>query len=434
MRERLRGILKKAREIPELAKNEKRDMTDDERAEFNSLCNDADSLSADIIQEERLQNLEETGRERSSTATRSEPNDQQRLDRPAGDFRSFGEMLQAVARADSGHGVHPSLRMEDRENFETRAPSGMSAGVGSDGGYLLRPEYSNEILNLSIETGQIASRCRQIPVSARVLIMNAVKTTSRATGSRWGGVRAYWEGEGATTSDSKAGFREFRIDLRKLTGLAYATEELLADAPALGNVISQALTEEFGFMLDDSILRGGGTNSPKGILGSQAVVTVAKETDQDAATIVFQNLSKMWARCWGRARQNAAWFINQEIEPQLDIMAIPVGTGGIPVMMPAGGLSGAPFPTIKNRPVIPIEQASALGTKGDIILAAFSEYILARRGGIDMQESIHVRFVQGEMTFRFRLFVGGDTPWDAALTPYKGNDTLSPFVVLADRS
>ncbi|NIO06966.1 MAG: phage major capsid protein, partial [Deltaproteobacteria bacterium] len=204
------------------------------------------------------------------------------------------------------------------------------------------------------------------------LKLNAFNETSRATGSRLGGVQGYWAAEAGEKTASKPDFRQLVLELKKMVGLVYATDELLADAAALERVIRQGFADEFGFMLDDAIVNGTGAGRPLGILNSPCLVTVNKETGQAAATIQVENLLKMWARCTNP--EKAHWLVNRDIIPQLYTMGITVGTGGSPIFMPAGGISGQPFNTILGRPVIAIEQAATLGTVGDIILADLSAY------------------------------------------------------------
>ena len=218
------------------------------------------------------------------------------------------------------------------------------------------------------------------------------------------------------------------LSLKKLTGLCYATDELLQDAAALEAVIRQAFAEEFGFKIDDAILSGSGEGEPLGILNSGAIVTVAKEASQ-TDTITVENLIKMWNRLWSRSRANAVWYINQELEPYLYTLKI----GDKPVYIPAGGLSEKPYGTLFGRPVVPIEQCSAAGEVGDIILADIGQYLLIDKGGIKSASSIHVRFLYDENVFRFIYRVDGKPIWTKPLTPYKGSATVSPFVTLAKR-
>lgn len=116
-------------------------------------------------------------------------------------------------------------------------------------------------------------------------------------------------------------------------------------------------------------------------------------------------------------------------------MSLAVGTDGIPVYMPAGCVSSNPYATLFGRPVIPIEQCSALGTKGDIILGDFQNgYVIADKGSVKEDISIHIRYVFDESCYRFVYRLDGQPVLGSAVTPYSGSDTLGHFVVLETRS
>ena len=170
-------------------------------------------------------------------------------------------------------------------------------------------------------------------------------------------------------------------------------------------------------------------------MGSDALVTVDKEGGQDAATIQYENVAKMWSRCWGPSRKNAVWLINQDAETELNSMTLPIGTGGVAPFLPASGISGLPYSTLFGRPIVPCEHCQTLGTTGDIVLADFSQYVLAEHTrGLQSASSIHVRFLYNETAFRFTLRADGQSAWASALTPKNGSNTLSPFVALQTRS
>ena len=345
-------------------------------------------------------------------------------------WATLGEQLKAVYVA----ATHPH-QTDDRLKAQ-KAVLGASQGIPQDGGFLVQQDFADEIFRLAHEQSNIIGRTRQIPIGANSngLIMNAIAETSRATGSRWGGVQAYWAAEGDTATATKPKFRQMEMKLNKLIALMYATDEILQDTTALGAVATQAVSEEISWTVENSLFRGTGAGQPAGIIGHAATVSVTKETGQTAATIVAQNVMKMYARLWSRSRANAAWFYNQDIEPQLMAMDLPVGTGGVPVYLPPGGLSQSPYGTLLGRPMIPVEYASTLGTVGDLILADFSQYVTITKGGVIAAESMHVQFLTDQMTYRWTYRVDGQPAWNAALTPANGSNTLSPFVTLATRS
>jgi HK97 family phage major capsid protein len=343
-------------------------------------------------------------------------------------FTSFGEQLRSIAH----HYAHKGASTDPRL---VRAPTGASEGDPTAGGFLVQVDFAASIFMLAHDMGDIISRVSTTPISSNSngLKIPGVDETSRATGSRWGGVSSTWAAEGTAGSESRPKFRLVEFDLKKLISKMTVTDELLADQGALTSIASKAFSEEVMFMTEDAIFEGTGAGQPLGILNSAALISVAKETGQGAATIVKENIDKMWSRMWARSRKNAVWLINQDVEPQLAALNGPVGTGGDLVYLPAGGLSASPYDTLKGRPMISTEYSSALGSVGDISLVDLSQYMLVDKGGAQMATSMHVAFDTDEMRFRITYRVDGKPMWTKDLTPFKGTITKSPFVALAAR-
>jgi len=347
-----------------------------------------------------------------------------------GPFRSLGEQMVAIARAGSPSG-EPDPRL-----FQVRA-AGLNETVLSEGGFTLQKDFSQEILQVAFDVGKVGKLCRRIQISGNSnnIKIPGLDETSRVAGSRYGGVQSYWLAEAAENTASKPKFRQVELNLKKSVVLIFTTDELLQDSLVLENVIRTTAASELAFSLDDAIINGTGAGQPLGILNAGCLVSQAKETGQKAATVILENVLGMWSRMIGSSRGNAVWLINQNIEPQLYTMSLAVGTGGAPVFLPGGAVSGQPYMTLLGRPVIPCEHCATLGTAGDIILADFANgYILAEKGGIASDVSIHVRFVYDESVFRFVMRIDGQPMLASAVTPYKGTQTQSHFVVLQTRS
>jgi len=432
MRQKRDAILAAARAIQDKADAENRALTDEETKAFDAHMAEAKAMKADIARREAL---EAEQREQDAPANEAiRPDPEQRATpaaKPKGPFASFGEQLMAAVRA-----ADRNNPVVDKRLYEVRAISGLNESVGAEGGFLLQPDYAATLLERMYETGQIVGRCAPITVGngANTIKINAMDETSRVAGSRWGGVQVYWNSEAGQKTATKPAFRQINMQLHKLTGMCYATDESLEDAAQLESIIMRVFPQEFDFKVEDAIVNGLGAGQPLGILNSPALVTVAKEGGQPAKTILSQNVMNMWSRLWARSRNTAVWLINQDIEPQLYSMYVAVGVAGIPVFMPAGGMSGLHYATLFGRPVIPVEYCATLGTVGDIILADMNEYLLARKGGLQTASSIHFRFDYDETVFRFVLRLDGQPAWNAPLTPFKGSNTLSPFVALATRA
>lgn len=316
------------------------------------------------------------------------------------------------------------------------AASGMSQGSGADGGILVPPSFAQTIWD-GLNTGaeNLLGLTDTYDVEGDSLTMPANAETSRADGSRYGGVRGYWIAEAAQKTSSHPKLRQLKLEPKEMAVFVYVTDKLLRNAKAVGQYVTRAATDEIRFMTGDAIINGDGAGKPLGLLAAGSTISQGAETAQAAATIVAENIINMWARLHARARAGAVWYINQEIEPQLMTMSIAVGTGGQLIYMPPGGISGGQYGTLFGRPVVPIEYCQALGTEGDVILADLGAYASGvKSAGVMSDVSIHLRFDYNETAFRFVFEVDGQ-PWLAsALTPYKGSNTLSTAVTLATRA
>jgi len=411
----------KAMAILQKAEEESRFLTDEEKTQVDKLEEEIRSWDESITRSKKMLSLEP---EQKQSEKEEEPEVRTAPVETTKKFSSFGEQMMAVYRA-----VCPGGNLDNR--LSTRAASGLNESSPTDGGFLVQQDFVKELLKRTYETGILASRVRKIPISSSSngLKIKAIDEDSRANGSRWGGIQAYWQDEADEISASKPKFRTMDLSLKKLTGLCYATDELLQDSTALENVLKEAFAEEFGFKIDDAILNGNGAGEPLGVLNSTALVTVPKETSQ-TDKVKTENLFKMWNRLWARSRANSVWYINQELEPYLYNLKI----GDKPVYIPAGGLSEKPYATLFGRPVLPLEQCNSIGNVGDILLADMSQYLLIDKGGINQASSVHVRFLYDEQVFRFIYRADGQPVWHKPLTPYKGSATVSPFVALAKRA
>lgn len=309
---------------------------------------------------------------------------------------------------------------------------GMSESVGSDGGVLVLPEFSQQILD-RVYDNALFDMTDQYTVSGNNMTFPRNAETSRATGSRAGGIQGYWVGEGGTITSSKPKIEEFTLKLSKIGVVVYLTDELLDDSGfALEQYVTKKVSEEINFLIGDAIINGSGVNQPLGILNSGCLVTQTKESGQSAATITAANIVKMWSRRLASGKY--VWLRNQDTSPQMELLNVPVSTaGGQVVYLPPGGFSNSPYATLYGNPVIDTEFSATLGTVGDVILADLSQYITITKGAINQASSMHVEFVSDQMALRFTMRVAG-APWlKSAITPYRGTNTQSSFVCLETR-
>lgn len=432
--EQLRAALQKARETvaayPGTIKNEDgsdRPMTKEERETYRGHIAAFDDLV------EQIKITEDAQRAAAGQQTVDRVPAQPKSTEKA--FKSFGEQLAAIAAV--GMARDHTGASDRRLKYEKAA--GANETVPSEGGFLVQEDFSTAMLDRMMQESPVLGRISNLPLSgpANAIKLPIIDETSRARGSRWGGVRAWWTGEAEQIGDSKPKIAGLSLGLNKLAAMGYATEELLHDASVMGAIMERAFREEMDYELSDSVFNGNGAGKPLGVLNSGAVITVAPESGQAANSVVFNNLTKMLQRMPNSARRNAAWFINDSgIETSLYSITLP-GSGGFPVFLPPGQNGATPgnavIGTLLGKPVIPVEYLGPTGDAGDIVLADMSEYVAISKGGLNAAQSMHVRFIYDEMAFRFTYRFDGKPAWRQPVTTANGEITKSPFVTLGAR-
>lgn len=340
--------------------------------------------------------------------------------------------------ANEARSRHEQMVTREKALAEKRAAGtgGMVMATGQDGGLLLQGETSMDMIKNGFNNSAVLSRCSKRDLGfAQFVELVGIDETSRTDASRGGGCRVYNDAELSLIMQSKTKFDKIRLEPKRLTGMYFASNEILENAPILQSEMEQLFNEEFAFKGQDLAVNGSGAGEGLGVLKSPCLVTVAAEVNQGAATILFENLVKMKARILARSRSNLVWIANQDIEAQLFTLALPIGTGGavMPVYIPSTNQGTGVDGTLLGIPIVFIEQCATLGTVGDIILGDWSSYLAASKGGIQAASSIHLKFDYNQTAFRFVTYFDGQPRLKSAITPYKGAATTSPFVALATR-
>ena len=263
-------------------------------------------------------------------------------------FGSLGEQLRSIVESSKQGG-----RIDPRLNEVTRAATGLNETIPSQGGFLLEDTFTNNIISNIYKTGIIASRCRKYPVGANSnsITIPGVDENSRKDGYRQGGILTYNLEEATAISSSRPTFRQVKMELGKKCALVYLTDEILSDSTLLESFVTRAVTEEMGFMLDAEVIAGNGVGSEfLGILSSSALVTQDKLVGQTAETIHAENIFQMYERYSG-SLQSGVWCCHKSCLEQIMTMSIAVGTGGIPVYMPANQMAGRPYNSLLGMPI-----------------------------------------------------------------------------------
>lgn len=412
------------------ADKDARRLSDEEITQLEAWAEEFDALDDEVKTRERLlaqkEKMGAPGQRRTQPAADPEPRahvtggDKVGATKGSWGFRSMGEFANVVASGEA----------KKDPRIAAAASTYGSETTLADGGYAVPPDFRETIVKKIGAEDSLLSRTDQQFTSGDRLTVPLDNTTPF---QETGGIQVYWDNEGAAMTPSKPALEQLECKANRMTCLVPVTQELLDDARSLSQYLPGKVADKFTSKINKAIINGDGVAKPKGLLQAGSKIAVAEEGSQDPATIVFENITKMWSRMHASLRSGAVWLMNQDIEPQLYGMTVPGAT--FPAYLPPGGLSGAPYGTLMGRPVIAQEWCSTLGTEGDIILTNLSTYLTVQKvGGMKSDVSIHLYFDQNLVAFRFVMRMGGQSWWSAAMTRANGSNTLSNIVTLATRS
>ncbi|UYY60112.1 phage major capsid protein [Sphingomonas sp. S2-65] len=338
-----------------------------------------------------------------------------------GGFANLAEFAAAVRFANPQAGQN--FRRDDR----LAAPANVHMEQGdAAGSYLVPAEFRQQIVNLVFDDGNdpIMDLISPDPTSSNRVIGLGDETTP------WGssGIRAAWRSEGEQMQPSRMELTPRETKLGELYAFVLATEELLEDAPRVSTLLTTHAAAAIRWKAADAFMYGDGIEKPLGWLNSGATIMVQKEAGQAAASIVRQNIAKMFARMIMPTQ--ASWLLNSDVLPSL--MEIKTDAG-VPLWYP--NYQASPGGTLLGRPVIFNEHSRSIGQAGDMQFVNPNGYEAFRKqNGVSFADSIHLYFDYNIRAFRWVFRIGGQPVLSKPVVPANGTTTKSHFVALAERA
>jgi HK97 family phage major capsid protein len=420
-------LVKEARALTDCAAQENRDLSDDDVVKFDALKARIEATSGAIDREAALISQEA---QISIAQTLSPVLSENRDADPKHGFRSLGDFLQTVCQAQK-----PGNALDERLLIGTgrsaAAPSNFgSEGSAQDGGFLVPPQFAQQIFQLSLGEDSLLPMTDNVEISGNTMAFPKDETTP------WGsnGIRAYWLGEAGSAVATKPVLGLATLRLKKLMALVPATDELLDDSNALSSYLPDKIATSIRWKTNESILFGSGTGVPVGCMSANTTVTVAKESAQATQTLAPQNLAKMISRLPPGSFSKAVWIVNNDVLPALFTLTL----GNYPIYLPTGinvgGIQVSPYGTLLGRPVFVSQHANTFSSQGDVLLVDLSYYqTITKAGGLQTSTSMHLYFDADLTAFRTTFRMDGQSKIVAPISPAKGSATLSPFIQLGAR-
>lgn len=232
--------------------------------------------------------------------------------------------------------------------------------------------------------------------------------------AEYGCVSVGWEADGAEIPGSD--FKLKSLDIPAGIVSAYTEfSRTLAQRSAVDflKLLQTVFRAAILHKLDYEILNGNGVKKPKGILQTAGVSEVARAVANQVSYLDLANLEDSMPVA---LRGEAVWVLSKTAHKYLRKQRAGADNTGDPLYPTLGGKT----PTLFNYPVITTSRTPALGTRGDVLFGAFSQYVCAVEEEIGMDVSDQAKLREGVVCAMSRMGVGGKVA------------NLSAFVALDD--
>lgn len=412
--------------------DESGELTEAQAEEFDTLSEELDSVNKAIAREEKVREAELTMHAVKTVEPHiGNPRPAAEND-PMKGFKNPRDFLGSVLEYSTTNGKKFDERLAP---LQTAGSDEHSTFNDSYGGFTVPEGMSPQFLSTGPETdlwNAIMSRVTMVPMSTPTVKFNA-RTDKDHSSSVSGGLTVSRRGESNSPTSSRMVMEQVKLEAVGLFGLAYATEELITrSAISFAAMLEAGFRDEFTSKGVQELLTGTGVGEPEGIQNAPCKIAVAKESMQSADTIDGINILKMRARAYNYS--NSIWIANHDCYTELMQAHIESdnNAGLIKVYQPS--LQDDRPDMLLGRPIYYSEYAETLGDEGDLYCVDFSQVLYGVLTGMQQAESVHVRFLNHERTFKFWIENDARSWWRSALTPVNSSTTLSPIVTLAERA
>lgn len=361
-------------------------------------------------------------------------------------FKCFDEFLKAIQKAGPAGPLSSNLDERLTKIKTAGDPTGQNVANDAEGGFLVPTSFAQGIREIMQEDESILPATDQYTTSSDNLEFIGMIETSRKSGFRHNGALAYWLSEAEQFTASKIKFHKMAMKLHKLGALMYATEESLADSQyALAPIMQRKMGQALRFAVNDAIFNGTGVGQPSGVFRALwngntggPVIRVNSSTEPVEVGIRHLDIRNMYHAMHPAHRARAVWYMHPNMFEKLELVTFN-DAGTIPIMrvgLQENSLQRGLSYTLYGRPIVISEHCQDLGDVGDIMFADMSQYATLTKagGGIQVAESIHIRFLYEEKAFRASMRIDGMPMWPAPVQDLNGNRYRSPFVVLGARN
>jgi HK97 family phage major capsid protein len=342
--------------------------------------------------------------------------------------KSWASYLKAV------FGPDDSARRAIRDAWSERVPS--------QGGFLV-PEQLRAQVMAYVTPAIVRPRATVVEMDSLTLGIPLLDNPSQASGAQaLGGLTFSIAEAGAAITPTNPAFGRLRLEAVKIAAyLQGVPNELTSDAAgAMGDLLARVIAMGLAWYEDDLFVANGtGTGQPQALANASCAVGIDRGT---ASQVGLADVTSMVKSLHPAALQAALtpglthvrWLLSSGVLAYfLDLyqaVGTPANTGIALSDWFSFGDGHDIGPSMLGIPASVTDHQPALGSTGDVILADLSQFVIADRAEMTVEQSASgPSYALDASDFRIRSRVDGRY-WVQSATTTEAGATVSPVVVL----
>ena len=199
------------------------------------------------------------------------------------------------------------------------------------------------------------------------------------------GVTWAFQAEAAAATDNSPTLAQPTVTIFMARGFIPYSIEIGQDYPAFADEMATLLASGYNELLIDKFTRGAGTTEPTGIMTALSANTNMRITVTTAGLIGAPDPYKVWAQVPQRFRNNANWLMSVDVNNKIRQLGTANVYHAFTVSVPemwADSLFGS---RVYESPYMPDSTAFTTTSAAVAVVGDFSNYVIARRGGMSVE-------------------------------------------------
>jgi HK97 family phage major capsid protein len=199
------------------------------------------------------------------------------------------------------------------------------------------------------------------------------------------GVTWSFDTEASAVSDDSPTLAQPIVSVFMARGFIPFSIEVGQDYPGFASEMQGLLASGYDELLVDKFTRGSGTGEPRGILTQLSANTNVRVKVATNPGITVNDPYNVWQAIPQRNRRNASWLMNVAVNNAIRELGAANVYHAYTVNLPQGAVEELFQRPVYESPYMPVTTTVTTATEGYAIAGDFSNYIVARRGGMSVE-------------------------------------------------